>query len=76
MKTASYRIFSSRYLIEDLPTGLLFTAGLARLSKTSIPTIDMVVQTTQTWLGKVYMQDGLLTGPDIGRNENSPELRY
>ena len=58
--------FKSRYLTEDLPTGLLFTAGLARVSEIAVPTIDTVIQTTQSWVEKEYLRNGDLTGSNIG----------
>ncbi len=57
--------FKSRYLVEDVPTGLLVTAALGRLVGVSTPVIDRVISVASRWMGKEYMKNGFLTGKDI-----------
>ncbi len=57
--------FQSRYLLEDVPTGLVVSAGLARLADVPVPTIDDVILTTSAWMGKQYLRNGDFIGADI-----------
>jgi len=57
--------FKSRYLTEDVPTGLLATRALAEMSGVHTPVIDMVIYETSVWMGKEYLVDGKLAGRDI-----------
>ena len=57
--------FTSRYLVEDVPTGLLITAALGRLAGVATPAIDRVIAVTSGWMGKEYIKNGSLTGRDI-----------
>mmetsp|Transcript_77465 Transcript_77465/g.136635 ORF Transcript_77465/g.136635 Transcript_77465/m.136635 type:complete len:411 (-) Transcript_77465:167-1399(-) len=54
-----------RYIAEDVPTGLCFTRGLAELVEVPTPTIDKVMTWAQAQLGKVFLVDGKMAGPDI-----------
>jgi len=57
--------FQSRYLLEDVPTGLVVSAGIARLADVPVPTIDDVILTTSAWMGKQYLRNGDFIGSDI-----------
>lgn len=57
--------FQSRYLVEDVPAGLLVTCALARLAGVSTPEIDRVVSAASAWVGKEYLIDGRVDGRDI-----------
>lgn len=57
--------FQSRYLTEDVPTGLVVTAGLARLVNVKTPVIDQVVSEVSRWMGKDYLSEGTLGGENI-----------
>lgn len=59
--------FKSRYLTEDVPTGLLVTRALAEMIGVHTPVIDMVIYETSAWMGKEYLVDGALTGRDIAK---------
>eukprot|EP00435_Cladocopium_sp_Y103_P015427 s2587_g3.t1 len=55
-----------RYLAEDVPTGLCFTRGLAELLEVPTPTIDKVITFAQESLGKSFLVDGKMAGPNLG----------
>eukprot|EP00933_Yihiella_yeosuensis_P025268 TRINITY_DN1961_c0_g1_i1.p1 TRINITY_DN1961_c0_g1~~TRINITY_DN1961_c0_g1_i1.p1 ORF type:complete len:411 (+),score=95.45 TRINITY_DN1961_c0_g1_i1:133-1365(+) len=55
-----------RYISEDVPTGLCFTRGLAEILEVPTPTIDKVMTWAQQQLGKSFLVDGKMAGPDIG----------
>merc|ERR1711990_676256 len=55
-----------RYIAEDVPTGLCFTKGLAELLGGPTPTMDKVIIFAQEALGKSFLVDGKMCGPDIG----------
>lgn len=57
--------FQSRYLVEDVPAGLLVTCALARLAGVPTPEIDRVITATSTWMAREYLVDGQLNGRDI-----------
>lgn len=57
--------FQSRYLVEDVPVGLLVTCALARLAGVPTPKIDRVITATSAWMGREYLVDGRLVGRDI-----------
>lgn len=57
--------FQSRYLVEDVPAGLLVTCALARLAGVETPEIDRVITATSAWMGREYLVDGRLVGRDI-----------
>lgn len=57
--------FSSRYLTEDVPYGLVVTRGLAELAAVPTPTIDEVIDWAQARLGRCYLLNGHLSGPDL-----------
>jgi hypothetical protein len=57
--------YTARYLSEDVPYGLVVIRGIAELVDVRTPTIDEVIVWAQTRLGKQYMANGTLTGPDL-----------
>ncbi len=57
--------FQSRYLAEDIPTGLVVSAGLARLVGLKTPVIDQVITEVSGWMNKEYLHNGRLEGNNI-----------
>jgi hypothetical protein len=57
--------YAIRYLAEDVPYGLVVTRGLAELAGVSTPTIDEVIDWAQARLGRCYLLNGHLSGPDL-----------
>lgn len=58
--------FSFRYIAEDVPTGLVFTKGVADLLGIDTPTMNMVLKWCQKALGKEFiLPNGLIGGKDI-----------
>lgn len=57
--------YTTRYLAEDVPYGLVVTRGLAELAGVSTPMIDEVIDWTQARLGRCYLLNGSLSGPDL-----------
>jgi hypothetical protein len=57
--------YTSRYLSEDVPYGLAVTRGLAELAGVPTSTIDQVITWAQARLGKSYLVNGRLGGPDL-----------
>ena len=57
--------FGHRYLVEDVPNGLVVTKGLGLIAGVDTPYTDEVLLWCQKAMGKEYMVDGQLTGKDI-----------
>ncbi|XP_060077194.1 octopine dehydrogenase-like [Ylistrum balloti] len=57
--------FSTRYLTEDIPMGMVVLRGLAEVMGVSVPIHDMLIEWGQEKMGKEYLVDGKLTGKDI-----------
>lgn len=57
--------FQARYLAEDVPYDLLVTRGIAGLAGLPMPVVDRVLVWAQERLGKQYLLDGMLQGPDL-----------
>jgi NAD/NADP octopine/nopaline dehydrogenase, alpha-helical domain len=57
--------FQSRYLTEDIPTGLVVSVGLARLVGLKTPVIDQVISEVSGWMKKEYLRNGRLEGNNI-----------
>lgn len=57
--------FSSRYLTEDIPHGLVVTRALAQLTGIHTPVIDEVLGVTSGWMRKEYLVNGYLQGKDV-----------
>ncbi|OWF44774.1 octopine dehydrogenase-like [Mizuhopecten yessoensis] len=57
--------FSSRYLTEELPMGLVVFRGLADVLGVQVPHSDMLIEWGQEKMGKEYLVGGKLTGKDI-----------
>jgi hypothetical protein len=57
--------YAARYLSEDVPYGLVVIRGIAELVDVRTPTIDKVIVWAQARLGKQYMANGTLSGPDL-----------
>lgn len=61
-----YRVdFAARYLSEDVPCGLVVVRGIAELAGLATPAIDAVIRWAQERLGKRYLDNGALGGPDV-----------
>lgn len=57
--------YTTRYLAEDVPYGLVVTRGLAELVGVSTPTIDEVIYWAQAHLKRSYLLNGRLAGTDL-----------
>jgi hypothetical protein len=66
--------FTSRYLSEDVPYGLVVTRGIAGLAGVPTPMTDRVIEWSQEKLGVEYLKDGELRGKDL-RGTRAPQ-RY
>ena len=63
---AGYRPdFANRYLVEDVPYGLVVTRAVADLAQVETPTIDEVITAAGRWIGKEYLLDGQLIGQHV-----------
>jgi hypothetical protein len=56
--------FAYRYLSEDVPYGLAVTKAFAQIARVRTPALDAVLKWAQERLGKHYLVDGALDGPD------------
>ena len=59
--------FQARYLSEDIPYNLVAVKGLAELMEVETPTIDMLVEWSQSVLGREYLVDGRVAGKDLSK---------
>ncbi|MFU8772339.1 MAG: NAD/NADP octopine/nopaline dehydrogenase family protein [Anaerolineales bacterium] len=66
--------YQARYLVEDVPFGLLATRGIAEIAGVETPIIDEVIGWAQYCMGKDYLQAGKLCGRDIA--ETRAPQRY
>jgi hypothetical protein len=57
--------FNSRYLIEDVPYGLVVTRGIAELAELPTPMTDQVITWAQGVLENEYLIDGKLRGAGV-----------
>jgi len=57
--------FSSRFLTEDVPFGLVPIRGIAQLAGVQTPHIDRVLRWSERQMEKQYLQGEALTGRDI-----------
>jgi len=57
--------FHYRFLAEDVPYGLVVSRGIGEIVGVPTPTLDVVVRWGQKWLGKAYLTQDGLTGPDL-----------
>lgn len=60
--------FTSRYLAEDVPFGLLVTRGIAEIAGVQVPMVDQVLAWAQEKLGKEYLVRGRVAGPDLAES--------
>ena len=58
--------FKHRYLAEDIPMGLIVTKGIAELCGIKTPNMDIVIDFGSKALGKSFIKEGKVAGPDIG----------
>ena len=66
--------FQARYLVEDVPYGLLVTRGIAELAGIETPVIDQVVDWSQDRMSRQYLIDNKLCGRDVA--ETRAPQRY
>lgn len=64
--------FGHRYLMEDLPFGLVVLRGVASVAGVPTPTMDKVITWAQGHMGKEYLKDGQLSGKDVS-DSRSPQ---
>ena len=57
--------FTTRYLAEDVPYGLVVVRGIAELAGAPTPIIDRVISWAQDRLDRRYLVNGALAGPDL-----------
>jgi hypothetical protein len=57
--------FHYRFLTEDVPFGLVVSRGISEIVDVPTPAIDLVVRWSQNRLGKSYLTQRGLTGPDL-----------
>ncbi|MFZ7102515.1 MAG: NAD/NADP octopine/nopaline dehydrogenase family protein [Peptococcaceae bacterium] len=57
--------FSSRYLTEDVPAGLVVTKAIAEICIIATPMIDQVLDTVSKWIDKEYLLNSQLRGKDL-----------
>ena len=78
--------YGTRYLSEDVPYNLVGVKGLALLADHPTPTIDTILCWAQGVMGRAYLVDGEMKGPDLAQSfapqrfgferlEDVPELR-
>jgi hypothetical protein len=60
--------FGSRYLVEDVPYGLVVTRGIAELAGVKTPGMDEVITWSQERLGLKFLKDGMLVGKDLSKS--------
>jgi NAD/NADP octopine/nopaline dehydrogenase, alpha-helical domain len=68
--------FHSRYLSEDVPYGLLVTRGIAELAGVETPVVDQVISWAQSRLGRKYLVDSKLGGPDLSLTRSPQRFGY
>jgi hypothetical protein len=66
--------YQARYLVEDVPYGLLVTRGIAEIVGIETPVIDQVIGWSQQIMGKDYLVAGKLRGRDLA--ETRTPQRY
>jgi ketopantoate reductase len=57
--------FHYRFLAEDVPFGLVVSRGISEIVDVPTPAIDLIVRWSQNRLGKTYLTQRGLTGPDL-----------
>ncbi|MEW5850575.1 MAG: NAD/NADP octopine/nopaline dehydrogenase family protein [Myxococcota bacterium] len=60
--------WGSRFFLEDIPFGLVVLRGIAELADVRTPMIDKVLTWAQERMGKRYLVDGRLSGPDVAES--------
>ncbi|MBC7542237.1 MAG: NAD/NADP octopine/nopaline dehydrogenase family protein [Candidatus Sericytochromatia bacterium] len=59
---------NSRFFHEDVPFGLVVLRSLAQLGGVATPKLDMILTWAQGLMGKSYLVDGRMTGPDMAES--------
>jgi hypothetical protein len=65
---------NNRVFLEDVPYGLVVLRGIADLAGVPTPKLDQILTWAQAQMGKVYLRDGRLDGPDLP--ESGAPQRY
>jgi hypothetical protein len=65
---------NSRFFHEDVPFGLVVLRSLAQMGNVPTPTLDTILTWMQGLMGKTYLADGRIEGPEIAHS-GSP-LRF
>jgi hypothetical protein len=64
----------SRFFHEDIPYGLVVRRSLAQMAGLATPVLDEILTWAQRLMGKSYLVDGRMTGPDM--TESGSPLRF
>lgn len=55
----------SRFFHEDIPFGVVVLRSLAEMAGVATPTLDTILRWAQALMGKAYLVDGRVQGPDV-----------
>ncbi|XP_031552650.1 tauropine dehydrogenase-like [Actinia tenebrosa] len=66
--------FKHRYMVEDMPYGLIVTRGIAEVVGVKTPNIDKLILWAQKIMNKEYLVDGKIQGKDV--KETRAPQRY
>lgn len=64
--------WGSRFFGEDIPHGLVVLRGVAELLGVEVPAMDQLLLWAQRKMGREYLRDGRLSGPDVA-NSGAPQ---
>jgi len=62
--------FANRYFTEDIPEGFAMYKGIADLAGVETPTIDLIMEFFQKFMGKEYVKGGKLAGANVGETKS------
>lgn len=68
--------FSTRYMTEDVPYGLVVLKGFAEIAGVETPIMDEVITWCQNKLGKEYLIGSELKGKDLGESRCPQRFGY
>ena len=66
--------FHHRYIIEDMPFGVIVLRGIAEIVGVKTPNLDRLIEWTQDIMKKKYLVDGKIQGEDV-KDTRAPQ-RY
>ena len=58
--------FKYRYMLEDIPCGLVVMRGIATVAGVPTPNMDQIINWAQKVMGKEYLVNGQVAGKDLG----------